>query len=123
VKADLRPAAANGAVTCEALLALAEGDAEFLRDLVETFAADARERLAELRQAVAHGDAAAAVRPAHTLKGTVGNFEAGPAAAAVRALEERARAGDVGALEAAGAEAEREIEALLRELRELAASA
>lgn len=63
MKADLRPAAANGAVTREGLLALAEGDAEFLRDLVETFAADARERLAELRQAVAPPAQRSGARP------------------------------------------------------------
>jgi HPt (histidine-containing phosphotransfer) domain-containing protein len=116
-----RPAPAD-AIAREALLALAEGDAEFLRDLVETFAADAAARLAEVREALARGEPAAALRPAHTLAGTVGNFEAGPALAAARRLLERARAGGVEALAAACWDAEREIEALLPALRRISAA-
>ncbi len=64
-----------------------EGDRELLREIVELFAADSPQLLAELRQGCAEGDAEILKRAAHTLKGAASNFGAAAVMAAARDLE------------------------------------
>ncbi|MFC1764885.1 Hpt domain-containing protein [Planctomycetota bacterium] len=71
----------------EALLDGVDGDIEFLEETIEMLDEDSGELLDQCRAAVAAGDAAALVGPAHTLKGMVGNFCAGPAQEAARVVE------------------------------------
>ncbi len=88
------------------LAALADsvgGDVEFVADLIGTYLDDGAEQVAAIDAAIAAGDAATLVRPAHTLKSasyTVGAMRLGDIA---RSLEQRGRAGDL-----AGAEPDRQ---------------
>ncbi len=69
------------------------GDDAFIADLVETYLADGAGQLDAIEAAVAAGDAAALVRPAHTLKSasyTVGAMRLGDLA---RSLEQHGRSG------------------------------
>src|SRR5262249_35531061 len=59
-----------------AVLARVDGDEELLREVVALFLEDYPRVLAEVRDAIARGDAALLQRAAHTLKGSVGNFDA-----------------------------------------------
>ncbi len=86
------------------------GDDAFLADLVETYLDDASGQLGAIGSAIAADDAAALVRPAHTLKSasyTVGAMRLGDLA---RALEQHGRAGgqalDGARADAAAAQAE-----------------
>jgi HPt (histidine-containing phosphotransfer) domain-containing protein len=88
------------------LCAAVDGDRAFVVDLAETFLTDAARQLDELEAACAANDAAAAVRPAHTLKSSGATVGALALAAAAREAEAAARAGNVPA-------------ALLDELRQL----
>ena len=68
------------------------GDDAFVADLVETYLADGADQVAAIEAALNAGDAAALVRPAHTLKSasyTVGAMRLGDLA---RTLEQGARA-------------------------------
>jgi two-component system sensor histidine kinase/response regulator len=71
------------------------GDAVLLADVIRLFAADAPVRIAQLRAAIAAGDAAAIQAAAHTLRGSAANFGASTLLDAVGALEEAARTGDI----------------------------
>jgi HPt (histidine-containing phosphotransfer) domain-containing protein len=84
------------------------GDDAFVADLVETYLGDGAEQVAAVEAAVGTGDAAALVRPAHTLKSasyTVGAMRLGDLA---KSLEARGRgeALDGAGVEAAAARAE-----------------
>lgn len=71
------------------------GDEAFVSDLVETYLSDGRDQVAAIEAAVRAGDAAALVRPAHTLKSasfTVGALRVGELG---RTLEQRGRAGQL----------------------------
>ena len=54
--------------TLAELAASVGGDASFVVELVETYLGDAPQQIAEIQAAAAANDAAALVRPAHTLK-------------------------------------------------------
>lgn len=82
------------------------GDRPFVVDLVETFIADGEQQLTEIATALAAGDAAAVVRPAHTLKSSSATVGAPALAAAARAIELAGRAGN---LEAVAGDAEMRI--------------
>jgi PAS domain S-box-containing protein len=73
---------------------LADGDAEFQRDIVQAFAATARASIAEVRAALERGDAMALARAAHTIKGASASIQAKAASRAAAALELAARGGD-----------------------------
>jgi HPt (histidine-containing phosphotransfer) domain-containing protein len=93
------------------------GDRDFLAELVETYRADCPRLLAELRAAVAAGDAPAARRAAHTLKSTSASMGALGLAAECREIEAAAGAGDLAGLDERlerVAESYREVEAALR---------
>lgn len=94
------------------LLAQNDGDLEFLRETCQVLREDGPRLLAAIRQAVADGDAAALSREAHTLKGMVGNFCAGPAGEAARQLETLGREGRLADAPSALAILERELSRL-----------
>ena len=82
-----------------AIDSLLGGDAGALAEVTEAFLEEAPQRIAEVVQGVAEGDARLAGRAAHTLKSNALTFGAARLAELSRQLEESARAGD---LEAAG---------------------
>jgi CheY-like chemotaxis protein len=67
------------------------GDVEFEKELVGEFLRTAPVLVEDAAKALASGDAAAAQRAAHTLKGASGSIGAGPLAEASRLLEEICR--------------------------------
>ncbi|HEY8170666.1 MAG TPA: Hpt domain-containing protein [Candidatus Limnocylindria bacterium] len=94
------------------LLAMAGGDASLLVELLDSFIADADQYATELDAAIAAGDDAALVRPAHSLKSNAMNVGATRLAELSRALELDARGGPV-------AEAESRVAAVQAELAEV----
>ncbi len=85
----------------EAALRRVGGDAALLQELVQLFLNEAPGLLADIRGAIAAGDPARLRLAAHTLKGSLGIFMAGPAFAAAQRLETLGRAGTLeGAAEA-----------------------
>jgi two-component system sensor histidine kinase/response regulator len=105
----------------KALMDHLDGDVEFLGETVAMLDEDGPELLEQIRVAAASGDAAALVRPAHTLKGMLANFYADPAQSAARELEimgREQRLADVHpAVDKARRETQRLIEALKQYLR------
>jgi HPt (histidine-containing phosphotransfer) domain-containing protein len=69
------------------------GDRGFVVELIETFLTDSAQEVDAVVSAVAAGDAAALVRPAHTLKSSSATVGAHRLAAAARALEVAGRSG------------------------------
>jgi HPt (histidine-containing phosphotransfer) domain-containing protein len=72
-----------------------DGDTDLLKELLGLFFAECPQRLAQIRDAIAKGDAENLQRAAHTLKGSVGNFAARAAFEAAERLELLGRAGDL----------------------------
>lgn len=83
------------AAAFERLLEITGGDLEFVDELVDTYLDDAVAQLAGMRQAAADDDAAAMVRPAHSLKSSSENVGAMTLADACRSLEADAKNGSV----------------------------
>ena len=79
-------------------------DAAFVRELVETYLADVPDQLSGITDAVGANDAAALVRPAHTLKSSSATVGAMRLAAVARELEMAGRSGALDGSAAAGAE-------------------
>ena len=77
----------------KALMEELDDDIDFLEETVTMFDEDTPALLEQIRSAVSSGDAAALVKPAHALKGLVGNFCAAPAESAARELEVMGRDG------------------------------
>lgn len=77
------------------LLEITGDDVAFVDELVDTFLADATAQVEALRGASAAADAAAIVRPAHSLKSNSQNVGAVTLAELCRSLEADGRAGDV----------------------------
>jgi HPt (histidine-containing phosphotransfer) domain-containing protein len=83
------------AAVLDELTASVGGDRAFVGQLIETYLADSAAHLDEVEQAVAADDAAALVRPAHTLKSSSATLGAQRVAAQARSLEVTARSGAV----------------------------
>ncbi len=103
-------------VISETLLARAGGSHDVLREIIELFLEDSPKLLSDIRTALANGDAQAAYRAAHTLKGSAGNFDAHEAVAIAQRLEARAREGNLEAAKAVFSSLESETKALLASL-------
>ena len=71
------------------------GDRAFVVDLVETYLADGATQLVDIEAAFAANDAAAIVRPAHTLKSSSATMGAMQLAAVARAVELAGRSGSL----------------------------
>ena len=76
------------------LLEITGDDVAFVDELIDTYLEDALVQLAAMDDAAATGDAAALVRPAHSLKSNSDNVGAVALTVLCRALEEGARGGD-----------------------------
>jgi HPt (histidine-containing phosphotransfer) domain-containing protein len=74
---------------------LTDGDAEFERELLETFVASARVLLAELRAGLMARNTAAVAKDAHSLKGVSLNVGATSLAKCAAEIEMAARAGKI----------------------------
>ena len=85
------------------LLASTGNDMAFVRDLVETYLVEAPAQVEGIAGAVAAADAAALVRPAHTLKSSSATMGAMRLSAVARRLEMAGRAGELDAATAADA--------------------
>jgi HPt (histidine-containing phosphotransfer) domain-containing protein len=115
---DPRPAVDPAAL--DRLLEMTGGDPDFLGELIETFIEDGSAQLEALRVAIAAGNVADAVRPAHSLKSNSASMGAERLADLCRALEADARTGQVedGAARVEAATAEfAEVRAALESLR------
>lgn len=95
---------------------LTEGDAEFERDLLETFVASARELMADVRAGLMARDTASVAKDAHALKGVSLNVGATSLAKFAAELEMTARGGSVGPIEIALEQLRNEEQALWLEL-------
>jgi HPt (histidine-containing phosphotransfer) domain-containing protein len=79
-----------------ALVELLGGDAEAMTEIVDACLEEAPQRLIELKQGAAAGDATLVGRAAHTLKANAATFGAARLELLCRELEARARAGELG---------------------------
>ncbi len=102
----------------ERLLEITGGEVAFVDELVDTYLDDAVVQLDAMREAAAAGDAAALVRPAHSLKSNSDNVGAMALTVLCRALEADARAGAVPEPEERVAAVQREFEAVRAALLE-----
>ena len=100
----------------DTLLARVGGSHEVLQEIIALFLEDCPNLLDDIRSALAAGDAQAVYRAAHTLKGSVGNFEAHAAVEIAQRLEARAREGDIAAATAVFALLDLEIQAVIKSL-------
>jgi CheY-like chemotaxis protein len=91
LKTDVAPRA----VDMEALHELTGGDAEFERELVETFVSSGDQCLADIMAALAVRDWETIGKRAHSLKGASANMQAHPLSVAASDLENAARAQSV----------------------------
>ncbi|MBZ5554190.1 MAG: response regulator [Acidobacteriia bacterium] len=83
------------AIDREAILALADGDPDFLREIRDVFLESTSQLLSEIRGAITQGNSKALERSAHTLKGAVSNFGAKGATEAAQKLEKLGRENDL----------------------------
>jgi PAS domain S-box-containing protein len=90
-----------------------------LAEVIRVFLSDAPGQAAALRAAIERADAGAIAAAAHALKGSVGLFSKGAAYEAARALEQAARAGDLGAVDARAESVQEELVRLRADLEAL----
>ena len=98
------------------LLERVDNDWDFLAETVEMLAKDGRTLMAEIRVAAASGDAAAAGRAAHTLKGMISNFCSPDAHAAALEVEQLGKRGDLSDAGPATERLETHLNALIADL-------
>jgi CheY-like chemotaxis protein/HPt (histidine-containing phosphotransfer) domain-containing protein len=103
----------------EAALAHVGGDTRLLSELVDIFLSSCPTWMNDLSRAVASRDSPTVRRLAHTVKGAVGGFGAGPAHEAAQRLEWMGRSGKPDGLDEAWALLEATIERLKPELIDL----
>jgi HPt (histidine-containing phosphotransfer) domain-containing protein len=77
----------------DALIEMTGGELAFVDELVDTYLDDSREQIAALEAALAASDAAALIRPAHSLKTSSLNVGALGLGGLCQQLEHRARTG------------------------------
>lgn len=75
-------------------------DNSFLRELIEIYLQDTPERISEIESAIEQGNAGGAMRAAHTIKGSSGNFGARQLVARALEIETLAKAGNLGLIPA-----------------------
>ena len=71
------------------------GDPELETELIVTFLADTAQRIKELAEVLASGDAGSVGRTAHAIKGSAANMGATELQALARALEDLGKSGDI----------------------------
>ena len=75
------------------------GEPDVLAEVLQLFLQDVPRRIATLRAAWTHGDAAEVHKTAHSLKGSAGNVGATALHAVCRQLDEKGRVGDLSGTE------------------------
>jgi len=106
------PDSQSAVIDVQGALAMVDGDAALLREMVGLFLMDCPGWLREIRAAAAAGDAARLKRVAHTLKGAVGYFGAPATVVAAQRLERMGRENDLTGVEEACGQLEAEIDLL-----------
>jgi HPt (histidine-containing phosphotransfer) domain-containing protein len=95
------------------LLSSTDGDVDFVRELVEIYLADVPVQITGIADALEADDAAALVRPAHTLKSASATVGAMRLSAVARELEMAGRSGSLDAGARSGlADARSEVDAV-----------
>ncbi len=89
------PTGIEAPVDFSAALRWVDDDRELLAELIEIFLEDCPQRLQELDQAVKEGNASGVRQSAHSLKGMVAGFDAGPAHGLAAEMEGLGKAGDL----------------------------
>ena len=107
-----RDAMADSAIDHAVLLRRFEGDRDLLREVIGLFLADYPTRLSAVHAAVEQRDGPGLFRAAHSIKGSVANFDATVAFEAALRLEQMGRANDFVHSREACAALEREIRRL-----------
>jgi len=110
-------------MTREAMIARFGGDEQLVAQLVELFVDECPRMIGDLRSSVESGSAEALRRSAHAFKGCVANFTDTGAVEAARALETMGREGRVADAAATLVWLEREVDELLRAMRDCHARA
>jgi len=106
----------EGSVDRASLLVGFGGRGDLLKGVIDVFLTDAPAMLARLREAARASSAADLAAAAHAIKGSAGLFARGEAYDAARALELRARGGDVSAADRACQDVEHSVSRLMTEL-------
>jgi protein-histidine pros-kinase len=104
------------------LLERIDNDWDFLAEIVEILSTEGRALLAEIGRSVASGDAAAAGRAAHTLKGMVSNFCSPQTQASAFEVEKLGKGTDLSTAPAAVKALEEHVERLIAELNDFLAT-
>ena len=105
----------------KAALSRVEGDEVLLADLGKLFSEESPKMLAAVNAAVAHQDADALQRAAHSIKGSIATFAAAAAFEAALSLERMGRAKDLSAAEKGARVLAAEVERLRGALGDLIA--
>jgi len=95
------------------------GDKQLLREIADLFMEECPRAFAEIREAIAHGDAAKLENAAHALKGSVANFGARDAVDAAFRLEQMGRANQMSEAEGTLHKLESALSAVCAELATL----
>ena len=101
-----------------ALLARYDDDVDLIKEIAELFISDLPTRMSEIKKAIAARDARGLQIAAHSLKGSVGNFNATEAFAAAQALESAGRDGDLSRVDNSYCELENSVHIFQRGLSE-----
>jgi PAS domain S-box-containing protein len=113
----------NSPFDLDEALARVEGDMELLSEMADLLIEDSPGLMADIREAIEHGDAERLGRAAHTLKGAVSALSAQGAANLAFRLETLGREGDLEKAEGAYIDLDREMATLHDALRTLAKEA
>jgi CheY-like chemotaxis protein len=116
------PAPPDAVLDEAAALACVGGDRQLLVEISRVFAAQCPRWLADIREAIAQGDASRLRHAAHTLKGAVGNFRARGAFDEAQRLETMGRDGNLASAAGACATLEKQLDRLLPALAALSES-
>jgi len=100
----------------QAVLEQADGDEEFVAEVIGLFLDDAPGRMAEIRQAVQQCNAKHLTAAAHALKGSAGCLSAGAAMAAASRLEKIGKSGQLSDAAEALTVLEQELQCLVEAL-------
>jgi len=102
-----------------ALLANLGGRGDLVKQVIDVFLTDAPVMLTRLKEAARASNPADLAAAAHAIKGSAGLFSQGEAYNAARALELRARGGDISAADRACQDIERSVSRLMMELKNI----
>ncbi len=104
----------------DAMLVQCDQDEDLLQEILQSFQANARDRLQRLSRSMEGDDAAEIVRCAHALKGSALTMCARTLSETALAIESSAKEGNISAARDAAQDIEKEFERLLERIREYA---